>query len=84
MEPFSHASVWRPWLQPTAWNLCPPLLLAKAPNATHPDQAVLGLKLLGGLQVVVDETKASGLATTELHGCGDTAPKHENLFCDVG
>ena len=35
---------------------------------THPDQAVLGLELLGRGDVVVDETEAGGLAATELRG----------------
>ena len=33
---------------------------------TYPDEAVLGLELLGGLEVVVDEAEASGLASSEV------------------
>ena len=36
------------------------------PSCTHPDQPVLGLKLLGRVQVIVDEAKARALATTKL------------------
>ena len=33
---------------------------------TYPDEAILGLELLGGLEVVVDETEAGGLAASEV------------------
>jgi hypothetical protein len=35
-------------------------------NYTYPDEAILGLELLGGLEVVVDETEAGGLAASEV------------------
>lgn len=38
----------------------------KNDKQTHPDQPVLGLELLGGLDGVIDQTEACGLATTEL------------------
>uniref|UniRef100_A0A147BFC7 Putative secreted protein n=1 Tax=Ixodes ricinus TaxID=34613 RepID=A0A147BFC7_IXORI len=40
---------------------CPPLL-----TKTIPAQPILGLKLLGKVQCVVDEGEAGGLATSEL------------------
>ena len=33
---------------------------------TYPDEAILGLELLGGLEVVVDEAEAGGLAASEV------------------
>lgn len=33
---------------------------------THPDKSVLGLVFLSGVEVVVDETESSGLATSKL------------------
>jgi hypothetical protein len=32
----------------------------------YPDEAVLGLELLGSLKVVVDETESGGLAASEV------------------
>jgi hypothetical protein len=32
----------------------------------YPDEAVLGLELLGGLKVVVDDTESGGLAASEV------------------
>lgn len=52
---------------PSSPPLCP---FCASPS--HPDQAVLGLELLGCGHVVVDEPEAGGLAATELRRvCGE-------------
>jgi hypothetical protein len=47
---------------------------------TYTNEAVLGLELLGRLQVVVDQSKASGLSTTE---SGAETEAEDDLLVDL-
>ena len=51
----------------SAFQSCKRLPKRKASqHEAHPDQSVLGLELLGGVEVVIDEPEARRLAAAEL------------------
>jgi len=52
----------------------------KRPKITYTDEAVLGLELLGRLQVVVDQSEASGLSASE--SSAETEDE-DNLLIDL-
>ena len=49
----------------------------------YPDQAVLGLELLGGIKIVIDQAKAGGLAATELHTYTEHKINHQEYVIGV-
>jgi hypothetical protein len=48
-------------------------------NSPYPDQTVLGLKLLGGLDIVINQPKTSGLATAELREWAGSVPSTKSI-----
>ena len=53
-------------IYPPTRGAVPPFTQTLALTLTYPDDAVLGLELLHGVNVVVDQTEPSGLSTTKL------------------
>jgi len=50
---------------------------------THPDQSVLGLELLGGVEVVVDEPEACRFAAAELQKHHEAKSVHGGHLCHL-